>query len=67
MLTTADNTLHQLNSVGSQIFKWLWESDQETSALLHRLTETFEVSSDQAEKDLTLFLEDLAKKGISLP
>ena len=56
------NRVRLLNRVGS----FLWErcDGRPTHALVHDLTEHFEVSEEQARQDLGAFIVDLEARGL---
>lgn len=65
LLTVRDNRMHELNGVGSQIFLWLWnEEDIDNSALVQKLSDTFDVTTERATADLDRFIAELQSKDI---
>lgn len=58
--------LFTLNEVGAAIWQLL-EPEQSVASIVVRLTEEFNVSSEQARSDLDEFLEALSSRGLIEP
>ena len=57
------NDIHVLDETGSFIWQSI-DGKRSIQAILDRIVDEFDVSKDNAQKDLFVFLEELLKKNI---
>ena len=55
--------IHQLNSVGSEIWK-ISEGTLTVRQIIETICNHFEITAEEAEKDATRFIEDMLTQGL---
>lgn len=63
ILTPSDSMIHILNSVGADIWMWCEEEISECD-LVKKISNSYNVLTSQAEKDVCEFLDTMVKKGL---
>ncbi len=63
IVTPQSGKMRVLNGVGSTIWRLLTEG-QSITAIAEQVTEQYDVALEQAESDLSRFLEDLTARGL---
>jgi len=60
------NSLYTLNSVGSVLWDFM-ESEHTIPEMVQRVCDEFEVTADQAQKDILAFLDSLVEEKLIQP
>ena len=63
VVDTRDSTLHELSETGSFIWKLL-EKGEKPATIAGRLTETYDVSLNEASRDVDEFMRQLQTYGL---
>ena len=63
VLTPNDSKIHSFNETGSRIWELL-DEEPTVKEIVAQIRGEFEVSEEQAQRDVIAFLEELAAKGI---
>jgi hypothetical protein len=63
VLTPGDSKIHSFNETGSRIWELLAE-ELTVGEIAARIRGEFDVSEEQAQRDVITFLEELAAKGM---
>ncbi len=63
VLTPLNSKIYNLNETGSRIWEWL-DGEPTVGEIVANVRREFEVSEEQAIRDVVAFLEELAAKGM---
>ncbi len=63
VLTPLNSKIYNLNETGSRIWEWL-DGEPTVGEIVANVRREFEVSEEQATRDVVAFLEELAAKGM---
>lgn len=63
IVSPTESVMHSLNPVGTRIWE-LADGTLTVSEILDSVLEEFDVSRDQAEKDIATFCQELSDKGM---